>query len=178
MKTDPELNGEKFIVFTVADYRFALPIDEVVQIVKRPATTPELSKAGLIQLGRQVIRLLDLHQQLEPENGANYSEDCSFLVITHRLAEGFCAIPVSEPPNLVEFPQASMQSLPPTRDRSGVLRIASHAATLDVDRVPATIFLIDMQRMLDARSEVLDRAMPMAHAIDDFGYNPAKEARE
>ncbi|MBE9011896.1 chemotaxis protein CheW [Pseudanabaenaceae cyanobacterium LEGE 13415] len=167
--THSELNLEKFIVFTIADYRLALPIEKVVQIVNRPETTRELSKAGLVQMGRHVIQIFDLHHQLE--NGIDPGHR-PFLVITYSVSEGFCAIPVSEPPNLVEFPPELMQALPPSHDRSSILSIASHAATLEMDRVPATIFLIDVKRMVASRSTVPDRA------IANSGHNLAKEARQ
>ncbi|MGG6284050.1 chemotaxis protein CheW [Leptolyngbya sp. AN03gr2] len=160
MKTPhSELNVEKFIIFTVADYRFALPIAEVVQIVNRPATTPELSKAGLVQIGRHLIQVVNLHQQLAPENSPESAEWYPFLVITYHSSEGFYAIPVREPPNVIEFPQESMQGLPLSHDRSSVLSIASHAATLDIDRVPATIFLMDVNRLFPSRFEMSDRQL-------------------
>jgi purine-binding chemotaxis protein CheW len=55
---------EKLIVFTVAEYHLALPIAEVLQVVNKPTITDELTKTGLVQIGRHMIRLLDLHQQL------------------------------------------------------------------------------------------------------------------
>jgi purine-binding chemotaxis protein CheW len=63
-----------------------------------------------------------------------------------------CAIPVSEPPNLIELPLGMMQLLP--QSHSGLLRIASHAAAVTQDELTATLFLLDIKRIL-APSPVL-----------------------
>lgn len=145
--THNELKVEKFIVFTITNYHFAVPISEVLQIVSRPATTAELSKAGLVQIGRWMIRLLDLHQQLQLED-LHQLENQPFLVITQSLPGEFWAIPVSEPPNLIEFPLELIQLLPQSGTQSGVLRAASYAATIPMNGITVTVFLLDIKRML------------------------------
>ncbi len=150
MQSEPirELEIGKFIIFSAANYSFMLPVSEVLQVINRPVTTGELDKAGLIQIGRHVIPLFDLHQQLEPENAVPAPTHRPFLVITHGLPGELCAIPVGEPPNLVEFPLDLIQILPQTGSSSGVLRVASHAATLALEQAPATVFLLNLRRML------------------------------
>jgi purine-binding chemotaxis protein CheW len=148
-----QLNVEKMIVLTVADYYFGLPIGEVLQVVNRPPTSHELSQAGCVQLGRHMIRLLDLHQWLEREDSV--AKPCPFLVITQSLPGEFCAIPVSEPPNLIEFLRESIRELPQpnaqdSQSQSRVLRLASHAVMVDHDDRTASVFLLNLQRMFTA----------------------------
>lgn len=143
-----ELKTEKWIVFSVADYAFALPIGAVLQIVNRPETNHELRKAGLVPMGRYMIPLLDLHRQLQQHDGVSPSEDQPFLLITGRSPGEFCAIPVSEPPNLVEFSLEQVQVLPQPNGQSGPLSIARYAVTVSLNEVTTTIFLLDLNRML------------------------------
>ncbi|MGV0028796.1 chemotaxis protein CheW [Phormidesmis priestleyi] len=146
-----ELNLEKLIVFDVAEYHLALPIAEVLQVINHPTVTDELTKTGLVLLGHRMIRCLDLHQQLA-DDSIQVPQNRPFLVITQMLGELY-AIPVSEPPNVIEFPLEMMQLLP--QSQSGLLKIASHAAGISSkylqgveDELTATLFLLDIQRIL------------------------------
>jgi chemotaxis signal transduction protein len=143
------LKAEKFIAFTVADYCLALPIAEVLQVVKYPVSTHhELSNMGLVQLGQHTIRVLDLHQQLGLENLGQLCRP--FLLITQTPSREPSAIPVSEPPGLMEFPPEMMQPLPQSNQPFGVLAIASHAAVISPEEATTTIFLLDINRILNA----------------------------
>ena len=149
MKTmQNEAQAEKFIVFALADYHLVLPLQEVLQVVNCPTIPDELSKTGLVQIGRHIIRLLDLHQQLKIEDVSHSPTNSPFLIITQSSAGELCAIPVEEPPNLIEFSRETLRSLPQSNPRSGVLRIASYATTLSKDEFAATVFLLDTNRML------------------------------
>ncbi len=143
----------KFIAFTVADYCLALPIAEVLQVVNCPLSpNRKLSQIGLIQMGRHTIRLLDLPQQLGVDNP---HQSPPFLLVTHSPSRTLSAIPVSEPPSLIEFPLAIRQSLPPSEQPFGVRAIASHAVILAGGAAPTTIFLLDLNRILNADTPAL-----------------------
>ncbi|HEY9904295.1 MAG TPA: hypothetical protein V6D43_17980, partial [Candidatus Sericytochromatia bacterium] len=63
MHDDSEVG--KFIVFKIADYLMALPISEVLKVVNCSSiTSRELRTMGVVQLGRQMIRILDWHEEL------------------------------------------------------------------------------------------------------------------
>lgn len=142
-----ELKTEKFIVFTVSGYYLALPIEQVLQVVQR-STTREFDQAGLVQVGRRMIRLLNLHQSLSLLDRVHTPKPQPFLVIAQSLPGEFCAIPVEEPPTLIEFPPETMQALPQSSSHASVLQIASHAATLSQDGVAIIVFRLDIQRVL------------------------------
>ncbi len=150
--TQNELKPEKWLVFTVAEYSLALPIAQVLQVVNNPSVTRELlNKIGLVQIGRHVIRLLDLHRQIAVEN-ESVPETRPFLIITRDLSGSLCAIPVSEPPTLIEVAPEMMQLLPQSHPRSRMAKIASHAATIDDAEatvqagVAGTVFLLDIKQ--------------------------------
>jgi chemotaxis signal transduction protein len=139
----------KFITFTIANYSLALPIAEVLQVVQSPfSSDDELSQMGMVQLGRHTIRVLDLPQQLGLENSGQLCQP--FLLITQSSAQEFSAIPVSEPPSLMELPLETWQSLPRSNQSSGLLKIASYAAVIAQEAATTTIFLLDLNRILNA----------------------------
>ncbi len=144
--------ADKFIVFKIADYLLALPISDVLKVVNcSPATSSRLRTMGVIQLGRHMIRVVDLHQQLSSGNLSQLPGDQPFLVIIRTPEAELCGIPVEEPPNLVEIPSEVMQSLPKS-DRYGkpTLDLVSHAAVLSQGEVTTTIFLLDLNWLLNS----------------------------
>lgn len=144
-----DLNKDQFIIFGVLNYLFALPISDIVQVVNFPPQSgEELNHAGLIRLGNHIIRLVDLHWLDNSTDGYRPSAPPSFLVITQGLQEGFCGIPVFEPPDLIEISPEQIQILPQSERQFGVLKIASHAAVISWQGVTKTIFLLDIPRMV------------------------------
>ena len=143
---------EKFIVFTIADYFLALPIAEVLRVVNCPAkTSSELEEIGMLQIDRYVIRVLDLHQQLN-EALSQRPKDPSFLVITQNSEGELWGIPVDKPPNVMEFPIQMMRPLP--SGEFNLLKIASHVAVISHEKVTATIFLVDLKRVLNHSADL------------------------
>ncbi|PLZ91996.1 MULTISPECIES: chemotaxis protein CheW [Fischerella] len=141
--------AEKFITFTVADYCLALPIKAVLKVVNCPGEeNHKLSKMGLIQIGRHVIRVLDLHQRLGIENVHQLPESQSFLIITSISQAQLCGILIYEPPDLLELPLEMMQPLSQSYYQSGLLEIVSHAIIVSQEKATKTIFLLDMQQVL------------------------------
>ena len=142
---------KRFIVFKVLEYYWALPIDSVLRVVNCSLDiNRELIRMGVIQVGRHVIRALDLHQRLSfgplPQN----SRKPPFLIIT-RSAEGeLCGIPVDDPPDLMDIPKEMLQSLPSSDAQFGLLEIASGVLLSPEEQNPKTIFLLDIIRALTA----------------------------
>jgi purine-binding chemotaxis protein CheW len=151
-----EIKVAKFIVFKIGEYLLALPISEVLKVVKcSTVANTGLRMMGLVQLGRHTIRVLELHQYLNVETPNFTSLPSSnlaqpFLVITRDPQGELCGIGVEEAPDLIEIPLETMQSLPkPDRHSKGVLEIASHAAVLSQKDGTTTIFLLDLKRFLN-----------------------------
>ena len=156
-----ESNAAKFIVFKIADYLLALPIGDVLKVVKCSSVASRgLRTMGLVEIGRHTIRVLDLHLHLSvetrnfaslqigdlPQGNANQP----FLVITRDQEGELCGISVDEPPDLLELPHQMMRSLPKSdRHGKGVLEMVSHAAVVSQKDVTTTIFLLDLNRVLN-----------------------------
>ncbi len=135
----------KFIVFKIMDYLLALPIEEVLKVVNcSPVASSSIRTMGFVQMGRHMIRVLDLHQRFSISNLPQLPANQLFLVITRGSGEELCGIPVDEPPNLVELPLDIMRRLPKSQLESNrLLELVSHAAVLAQENVTTTIFLLD-----------------------------------
>ncbi|MDP8963213.1 MAG: chemotaxis protein CheW [Cyanobacteriota bacterium] len=141
----------KFIVFKIADYLMALPISEVLKVVNCSSiTSRELRTMGVIQLGRQMIRILDWHEELTSGNLAQSLDNYPFLVITQGREGELCGISVDEPPNLLELPLEMLRTLPNSeRHTNRALTMASHVAVISQEKVTTTIFMLDVNRLVN-----------------------------
>lgn len=149
-----DANVGKFIVFKIADYHLALPIGQVLKVINcSPKVSGGLNTMGLIQLGKHMVRVVDLHQQLTLAGSERLTSHLPFLMITRFPGGELGGIPVGEPPNLVELPLEMMHKLPPSDSYSQPgLNLMSHAAVVSQDNVTTTIFLLDLQQVLNATS--------------------------
>jgi chemotaxis signal transduction protein len=143
-----ELELDKFIVFQVADYLLALPISNVLKVVISPANSKSLTAMGLMQLGKYMIKFLDLHQQLNSSGLANRVEHLSFIVVAHDSQGELYGFSVDEPPDLVELPKDTIRSLPKSSSHSQpMIEMVSHVAVISQKEVLKTIFLLDLTRI-------------------------------
>jgi chemotaxis signal transduction protein len=148
MVIDNSANLARYIVFSISAYRFALPVEQVLRIIRRPApTNSQLHEIGLLQIDRYVIKILDLHQSFQA--GATDSlPERSLLIITHNFQGHLYGIPVCTPPDLVEFPPALVQSLPEPNSHSSLPERISYAVATFQSTAALPIFLLDLQRVL------------------------------
>jgi chemotaxis signal transduction protein len=145
-----ESNIDKFIVFKVADYLLAISIHKVVKVINCSAIKiNKLTTMGLVQIGRHIIKLLDLHQPLNTGGLSHSSGTQPFLVITYDFHGELCGILVDEPPDLIELPPEIIQPLPTSAsDSKSAIEMVSHVAVLTHQEVTKTVFLLDFQQAM------------------------------
>jgi purine-binding chemotaxis protein CheW len=143
-----ETTQEKFIVFTIANYHLALPIGNVLRVMKyTPETCGEFTKMGLARIGRYTIRILNLHERLGCEERSQLGENPPFLLIARTPQGEICGIPVDTPPDLIELPFGNMRSLPSLEPQSNLIDMVSHAAVISQGESTTTFFLVDVTRI-------------------------------
>lgn len=135
----------KFIVFKITDYFFALPISIVVKAINYPQNNRDLNSTGLVQIGSHTLALLDLHQLLG-DRTPDFTSNTPFLLIVQVIEGELCAIPVDEPPNLVELSSDSIRALPQSYHHNNLLDLVSYGAILSESGKTFTIFLLDINR--------------------------------
>ena len=156
-----ESKVEKFIVFKIAYYRMALLINDVLKVINCSSiANKEILTLGLVHIGCHTIRVLDLHHYLNGEiqnpislqigNFAQQNTTEGFLLIVSNLDRQFCGILVDKPPDLLELPCEMMRSLPKSpRQAKTLLDLVSHAAVISREGVTNTIFLLDVEQVLN-----------------------------
>jgi chemotaxis signal transduction protein len=138
----------KVITFAIAGYRLALPMESVVRIVNCPEDLQQRSGAvELIHLGQTAIAVLNLHFHLSLNQ--NSASPGQFLIVT-KVGQELCAIRVDTPPNLVELDARTLRQLPSPYRQGHPLNIASRVAVLPQGKATLAIFILEMQRVLDA----------------------------
>lgn len=133
-----------FIVFKIADYFLALPISSVFKVINYAANNTNLNTAGLVQIGSHAIALLDLHQLLG-DRTRSATKKTPFLLIASVQGE-LCAIPVEEPPNLVELGRDNIKTLPPSYHHHRLRNIVNYAAIFSEEGNTFTVFILDINR--------------------------------
>jgi len=150
-----DLELEKLIVFAIANYHLALPIDQVLRVVNYPTETSKpLEKVGLIQLGRHAIRVVNLSQRLELSQGT-HSTQFPFLMLIRGLNQELCGIPIPTPPDLIEISTEELQPLEWSPAASPLLATVSHAAVVNQENATLSILLLDLSRVLVAPEQKL-----------------------
>ena len=141
----------KFIVFKIADYLLGLPISDVLKVVNfSAANSKKLTTMGLVQIGKYMIKVLDLHQQLSLDTLHHRVDNPSFMVVTHDSQGELYGISVDEPPDIVELPLETIRSLPKSTSHSKpIIEMVSHVAVLPQKEDIKTIFLLDLKQIAE-----------------------------
>ncbi|NDJ19685.1 chemotaxis protein CheW [Myxacorys almedinensis] len=152
----------KAVVFSIAGYRLALPMESVLRVVNAP---PEMSASSapqersgmveLIHLGHLAIAVLNLYPHLSLKQSISRSVGASqgesqqgqFLVVT-KVGGEICAIRVDTPPDLIELDASTIRQIPAPYQQNHPLSIASRVAVLPQGKATLAIFVLDMERVL------------------------------
>lgn len=147
-----ESHLDKFLVFNIADYLFALPISDVLKVMNlSSANSKSLLTMGLVQIGQYMIKILDLHQHLGSHTFLHSSDQPSFLVVANHSQRELYGILVDEPPDIVELSKETIRFLPRSSNyRKPIIEMVSHVAVLSEQEVVKTIFLLDLKRIAES----------------------------
>lgn len=143
---DDESQIGKFIVFKIADYLLGLPISDVLKVVNvSPGNSKKLTTMGLVQIGKYMIKVLDLHEHLVSDGLDHRVDNPSFMVVTNDSQGELYGISVNEAPDIVELPLLTIRSLPKSSIHSKpIIQMVSHVAVLPQKEDIKTIFLLDL----------------------------------
>jgi chemotaxis signal transduction protein len=151
-----DLELEKLIIFAIANYYLALPIDQVLRVINYPTdANKSLEQIGLIQYGRHTIRIINLFQQFELDTGTHSAQPFPFLMIIRGLNQELCGIPVFTPPDVIEISVEALQPIEWTHSTSPLLESVSHTAVVKQEDETLSILLLDLYRMLTAPKQKL-----------------------
>jgi chemotaxis signal transduction protein len=139
----------KVVVFTIAGYRLALPMESVLRVVNCP---PELldSQAALelVNMGQLAIAVLNLQSHLRSQRTHQAQSSGHFLIVA-RVGAELCAIRVDTPPDLMELTPSMIRQLPAPYRQGHPLTIASQVAVLPQGKATLAIFLLNLKHALE-----------------------------
>lgn len=143
----------RLVVFTIAGYRFGLPLESILRVVNVPEELKS-SASGMLEVvpvGEYTLTVLNLRSQLSMTQGqaqaVSTRSQAEFLVVTQVETE-LCALRVDAPPDLIEIDAAAIRQLPAPYRQGHPLRIASHVVVLPQGKATLAIFLLEMKRVL------------------------------
>lgn len=145
------LEREKFAVFSVADYRFALPITTILKIVNCPPLNQGGTVGlGLVQLGSHTIRLLNLYREFgcSPKEPP---EEVSFLIVVRSPQKELWGITLDMPPDLVELPPTTFRPVSLEMPFNHKTNWISHMAMVsDHKSCDRTLLLLDVHAIFQS----------------------------
>ncbi|BAS57420.1 CheW protein [Leptolyngbya boryana NIES-2135] len=143
----------RLVVFTIAGYRFGLPLESILRVVNVPEELKS-SASGMLEVvpvGEYTLTVLNLRSQLSMTQGQTQAvstrSQAEFLVVTQVETE-LCALRVDAPPDLIEIDAAAIRQLPAPYRQGHPLSIASHVVVLPQGKATLAIFLLEMKRVL------------------------------
>lgn len=143
----------RLVVFTIAGYRFGLPLESILRVVNVPEELKS-SASGMLEVvpvGEYTLTVLNLRSQLSMTPGqaqaVSTRSQAEFLVVTQVETE-LCALRVDAPPDLIEIDAAAIRQLPAPYRQGHPLSIASHVVVLPQGKATLAIFLLEMKRVL------------------------------
>jgi len=145
------------MVFTIAGHLLALPVTAIHRVMASP-TLLNINSSGLslVNLNGFNITVLDMHSWLstvkptgfhffksKPENKGQ------FLIVAYSQQGMLNGILVDEPPTLIELPLSAIRAFPKNYRQATPLGIASHIAVVTRELSTLTIFLLNIDYLLE-----------------------------
>jgi chemotaxis signal transduction protein len=153
----------KLIAFSIADYCFALPMEQVLRVVNYPdQASNSLQSLGLVQIGRHLVKVLDLHQPFSRNNSIQpATQPAGYLSGGVSPDQPISNQPISNQP--ISNQPISNQS--PSEQPRFLLILASPHGELygiPIDRPP------DVIECVPSQVQRLPQSHPPSHAIERF----------
>ncbi len=140
----------KVIVFEIGHLRLALRIENVYKVLRQtPVYGSGLNHVGIAHLGDREVTVVDLNRQLS-YSITNGAAQASYLVVAQSTGGELFGIPVAVVPALKAVPLANIRVLPESYRHTDMLGIASHVCQISEKEATLTIFLLDVDRLLEA----------------------------
>lgn len=148
------------MVFTIANHRFALPLQAIARVICDPTGLNGLHPSPSFMLYRdRPLSLLNLYPLLEASpclDGPDLPQTPlpgAIAIIVQPADEGLWAIPVDGPPRLMLLSLAQVYplpaSLPPIHHH-----LADYMVILDQEAVPTSLLLMNLQKAIRCRGEL------------------------
>jgi hypothetical protein len=144
----------KAIAFSVSGYWLALPLASVIRVLPMPeSATVGIGEHDFIQIDGYAAMLLDLHPVFSSLRYGRTDTKSQFMAIARLEGSTICAIPIDEPPTLLDICLTEVWVLPLTY-RQRLDRISNHMVNVSQNGTNMTIFLLDLHGAMQTLAEV------------------------
>ena len=141
----------KVIVFEIGHLHLALRIENVYKVLRQTSVYGSgLNQIGIAHVGDREVTVVDLNRQLS-HSSANGAAETSYLVVAQSTGGELFGIPVAVVPALKAVPLANIRVLPESYRHTDLLGTASHVCQSPEKEATLTIFLLDVDRLLEVR---------------------------
>ncbi len=140
----------KLLIFSLGSLHLALSVSAVKKILRyTPVHGSGLNHFGVANVDGNEVTVIDLHKRLFQVSQSQISGQKGYLILAKNSQGEFFAIWVGNAPSLQDVSLSSMRVLPESYRRSDTLAIASHVLALPDKDDTRTVFLLDVDRLLD-----------------------------
>lgn len=138
---------QKFIIFK-ADYSLALPVHSVLKVIHTPLSE-ETINTGLIHTEKYTITIVNLDEKLAVAE-IPQTNIYNFIIFAQSTTGELIAIPVREPPDLIELADENIRALPQSYFNKVLLKISTNVGVISEQ---TTIFILNVDQILSLVSE-------------------------
>jgi purine-binding chemotaxis protein CheW len=133
----------------VGSLHLALSVNAVKKVLRYiPVYSSGLNHFGVANVDGKEVTVIDLHQRLFKTPQSQISGQNGYLILAKNSQGESFATWVSNTPALQDVSLSSIRVLPESYRRSDTLAIASHVLALTDKDHTLTVFLLDVDRLL------------------------------
>ncbi|WP_287129499.1 hypothetical protein [Candidatus Cyanaurora vandensis] len=137
----------KILVLAIGEINLGLRIEQVHRVMVHPAVFGQKGeRLGVTEVDAQAVTVVDVQRQIAPHLVAVQP---SYLVLGRGRGGELYGLPLALAPILVEVPLTQVRALPDSYRRNERLGIASHVAIVQHEEQNLTLFLVDLDRLVD-----------------------------
>jgi purine-binding chemotaxis protein CheW len=140
----------KLLQFSVGKLQLALPVAPVRKVIRHiPVHGSGSSAFGIAHVEDTEITVVDLPRILFKTPRSPGPEWKGYLILALNSTGETLGLWVEETPSLLDIPLSRLRVLPESYRRSDTLAIASHVTVIERDGLSLTVFLLDLERLLE-----------------------------
>jgi chemotaxis signal transduction protein len=140
----------KLLQFSIASLDLSLAVDSVRKVLRHiPVHGSGTGAFGVAHIDDREVTVIDLHKKLFKVSAYPPSGQKGYLILASSSGGETIGIPVTETPTLLDIVFSKLRVLPESYRRSDTLAIASHVAVIPDGEASRTIFLLDVDHLID-----------------------------
>jgi purine-binding chemotaxis protein CheW len=143
----------KLLQFSVGSLQLSLPVDSVRKVLRHvPVHGSGTGAFGIAHIEDTEVTVIDLHKRLFKVSQFAPAGQKGYLILARDSSGETLGIWVTETPTLLDVGVSRTRVLPESYRRSDTLAIASHVTVLQQGESSITVFLLDVDRLIDRDS--------------------------